>query len=88
VEYTSVSYEFRTRVNAANALKRIDYFDETMMKNLVHTLYNANSRLASPCGDVLKSYFEKAKYKKQIQGYLYSQKWEEWQWERISKVVQ
>jgi hypothetical protein len=76
VAYTSESYEFRTRVNAAQALKRLDYFDETMMKNLFNAMMSPNTRLAYPCGEVLNTFYNQARYRKTITDYMSAQAWD------------
>jgi HEAT repeat protein len=76
VAYTSQSFEFRTRVNAAQALKRIDYFDETMMKSLFNAIMSPNTRLANPCGEVLNTFYNQARYRKMISDYVASQVWD------------
>jgi aminopeptidase N len=79
VAYTNLSYEFRTRVNAAQALKRLDYFDDAEMKNLVSAVFSPNTRLANPCGDVLNTFYNQDKYRKMIWDYVASQAWNDWQ---------
>jgi hypothetical protein len=54
VTLCGANYEFRTRVNAANALKRLGFLDEQIAKNLLDACLTYNSRLAVPCADVLK----------------------------------
>ncbi len=54
VTLCGANYEFRTRVNAANALKRLGFLDEQIAKNLLDACLTYNSRLAGPCADVLK----------------------------------
>lgn len=48
------TYEFRTRVNAANALKKLNYCSMAIAKNLMDAVATYNSRLAGPCADVIK----------------------------------
>ncbi|HTL82579.1 MAG TPA: M1 family metallopeptidase, partial [Bacteroidia bacterium] len=79
VLYTSESYEFRTRVNAAQALKRLDYFDPTMMKNLINAGFSANTRLANPCFDVLNTFYAQDRFRKQIWDYVNGTAWNDWQ---------
>lgn len=50
----SPNYEFRTRVNAANALKRLGFLNEEIAANLIEASLTYNSRLAGPCAAVLK----------------------------------
>ncbi len=64
------TYEFRTRVNAANALKRLKLFDEAIAKNLIDAALTYNGRLAGPCVDVLKEFKKVDANNKLIQGYI------------------
>ncbi|HEU4719391.1 MAG TPA: M1 family metallopeptidase [Bacteroidia bacterium] len=79
VALTNMSYEFRTRVNAAQALKRLDYFDESLMKNLVDASFSANTRLANPCDEVLLYFYNQDKNRKTIRDYAIGQTWKDWQ---------
>jgi aminopeptidase N len=87
VRYCSNSYEFRTRSNAAQALKRLNYFDDKLMANLVDAVQSPNGRLAGPCGDVLKSFYEMNVYKKKISDYVYTLKLNDWQLKAVRKYV-
>jgi aminopeptidase N len=79
VAYTNMAYEFRTRVNAAQALRRLDYFNEAEMKNLFDAMFSANTRLANPCGDVLNTFYNQDRYRKMISDYIAMQAWNNWQ---------
>ncbi|HEY1047441.1 MAG TPA: M1 family metallopeptidase [Bacteroidia bacterium] len=50
------NYEFRTRVNAANALKRLKSFNEMVASNLIDACLTYNGRLRGPCADALKEF--------------------------------
>jgi aminopeptidase N len=75
VAYTSMSYEFRTRVNAAQSLRRLDHFNEPMMKNLFNAMLSPNTRLANPCGDVMNTFYNQARYRKMIADHMAMQAW-------------
>ncbi len=87
VAYTSMSYEFRTRVNAAQALKRLDYFCEPLMKNLIGATFSPNTRLANPCGDVLNSFYGQDRYRKMIADYVAAQAWNDWQKNILGNIL-
>ncbi len=48
------NYEFRTRVNAANALKRLGFLNAQIAANLLDACLTYNGRLSGPCAEVLK----------------------------------
>ncbi len=79
VNLTSSSYEFRTRGNAFAALKRMDYFNEHLTKNLIDGLMSANVRLSGPANDLLKYFYGQNQHKKEISTYIASQEWLPWQ---------
>ena len=79
VDLTSPSYEFRTRVNAMNALKRTGYFSDDLLRNCVDAILSPNDRLSNPAKDVLLYYFNQDKYKKRISDYVKAGHWEQWQ---------
>jgi hypothetical protein len=87
VSYTSMSYEFRTRVNAAQALRRLDYFNETMMKNLFSAMVSPNTRLANPSGEVLNTFYNQSRYRRMISDYMAMQAWDNWQRTKINNMV-
>ncbi|CAN5896933.1 hypothetical protein BH11BAC7_BH11BAC7_28190 [soil metagenome] len=87
VNYTSMSYEFRTRVNAAQALRRINYFDAALMKNLFSAMFSANTRLANPIGDVLNTFYNQSANRKTISDYMAMQAWDNWQRTRIGSML-
>ena len=79
VEFTSGSYEFRTRANAMAALKRMNYLSDELIVNAVDAFLNPNSRLSGPANDMLKFFYGQDQNKKSISNYIASQKWEAWQ---------
>ena len=87
IAYTSNSYEFRTRANAAQAIKRTNYFDVAMIPNLIDAVLSPNGRLANPCGETLKFFYDMDKYHSVIATYVSSRKWLDWQLELIKKFV-
>ena len=54
VNLCGANYEFRTRVNAANALQRLGFLDAEIARNLLDACLTNNGRLSGPCADVLK----------------------------------
>lgn len=63
VDYTSNSYEFRTRSQAIEALKRLNYLDEKAIENLFEASTNPNGRLAAVSNDVLKYFLAQHEHK-------------------------
>jgi aminopeptidase N len=87
VALTNQSYEFRTRVNAAQALKRLDYFNADLMKNLVEASFSANGRLAGPTNEVLLYFYNQHRNRRMITDYSASQPWLDWQKAILSRLL-
>lgn len=87
VAYTAGSYEFRTRVNAAQALRRLNYFATPLLDNLTSAMTSSNTRLAYPCGEVLDFFYQQAQYRQQIATYVQQKQWKEWERELIGKML-
>jgi aminopeptidase N len=79
VQMASASYEFRTRVNAMAALKRMDYFSEPLTGFLVEAILNPNTRLAGPAGDLLSYFYNQDRYRPVIGAFVRAGKWVPWQ---------
>ncbi len=67
VSYTSISYDFLTRVGAFESLYRLDILNEEILSNLNQAITSANSRLANPAKGVLEKYRQVNKYKKMVE---------------------
>lgn len=87
VSYTNQSYEFRTRANAAQALKRLDYFDDALMQNLVDASFSANTRLSGPCSDVLLYFYSQSRYRRKIWDYAVGGKWTSMEKQMLDKLL-
>jgi len=62
IDYVGPSYEFLTRVKAANACQDLNFCNPELAKNLMDAVNNANRRLKSPCGKVLKHFYSQIPY--------------------------
>lgn len=64
-DYAGELYEFRTRVNAFEALRRMNLFNASICRNLFNATLSFNSRLSGPAKDVL-AYFRQQSAAKKI----------------------
>ncbi len=87
VSYTSNAYEFRTRVNAINSLKKLNHLDANEIEYIVDAMLSANSRLANPASATLKNFYEQLHYRRQIINYVESKEWKPWESKIIHAVV-
>lgn len=67
IHYSSISYDFLTRVNAFEALYRLSIMNEEILNNIKQATTSANSRLANPAKDVLEKYKQTNKHRKFIE---------------------
>jgi hypothetical protein len=56
-------YEFRTRVQAVNALRRMNHLDEYYARVLFDAILNFNSRLSNPVLSVCRSYMQETTHR-------------------------
>jgi hypothetical protein len=87
IDYTGPSFEFWTRRNAMNALKRINAFNEKALWNILDGAWNPNSRLASNSIETLQYFYQQAQHKMLIinarNGKSEWKPWQKKQWEQI-----
>jgi aminopeptidase N len=88
VDYTSQSYEFRTRVRAMEALDRLDYCNADLIKYLTDAIINPNIRLAGPATKTLKKMMQKAEVKDMANAYYKSMQWQDWQQEKLKSIFE
>lgn len=79
INLTGSGYEFRTRINAMEALKRLNYLDEPAVANLIDASCNPNRRLAGPAKSVLKHFMIQTEFKQMAEKYYEANEWEDWQ---------
>jgi hypothetical protein len=79
VQLASQSYEFRTRVNAMAALKRMDYWSEALTGFLVEAILSPNTRLAGPANDLLQYFYNQDRCRAAIGAFVRAGKWTPWQ---------
>jgi hypothetical protein len=88
IDYGSHSYEFRTRVKAFEALERLRYCDEAVVRNLFDAMINPNTRLAGPAEKTLKALIKKQQNKDLATDYLKKNIWKDWQLEKLQKGLE
>lgn len=63
-------YEFRTRINAMQALQRLNACNTVVAKNLLEAMLSFNTRLAAPAKDVLAYFIQQTEYKRLVTGLI------------------
>ena len=87
VYYASNAWEFRTRNNAFNALKNLNYCDDSLVAHLFDALLSTNSRLAGPAAQLLDYFAQQNSYKNKFKTYYQQHKWASWQSELLKKQI-
>mgnify|MGYP003672109607 FL=1 len=87
VDYTSNSFEFLTRVNAAKALKRLNIVNEKALSYLFDASFSFKSRLRTPVKEVIDHFFEQRAYKTMIINFVVSEKWSDTEFKRVNKYL-
>ncbi len=76
-DLTTVSYEFRTRQNAMQALRALGHCDAAVADNLFAAALSPNRRLAAVATDVIKDFRSRTAYRNLLDGRYRSTKWTE-----------
>lgn len=77
ISYSSKSFEFETRQNALNVLRRLNYLDSESAANLIDAYLYWNYKLSNTAKDVLGFFLQENKTRQVIQGVYESGKWTE-----------
>lgn len=85
-KYSGISYEFFTRVGAMNALKKINFVNDEVVRNIFDCALNANIKLSTDGIACIKYFSGQLEYKKMIDAYYQSQTWLPWQKELLAKA--
>ena len=83
----SNSYEFQTRNNAFQSIKRLNELTEAGIGFLFDAILSPNSRLAGPASACLEHFYAQTEFKRRIKANFESKSWEPWQKEILEKVV-
>ena len=76
VKLSSSQYEFRTRGNALNALKQLNYLDDELVKNLFNALTHFNTRLNAPAKKVAEYFMEQKEFKDKLTAFYKNNTWD------------
>jgi aminopeptidase N len=87
VTYTSNSYEFITRGNAMNALRKLNYIDEAMVNNCIEACLSSNGRLAGPANETIKYFYAQTQFKKLISETIKNRNSKNWEKDILMKLL-
>lgn len=87
VEYAGPEYEFWTRRNAFNALKRLNHCTDMVIANLIDGALNPNERLATPAKETLTYFYQQLESKAKIAKYYRGKEWKQWEKDVLEKII-
>lgn len=86
IQFTSNSYEFRTRNKAMEAIENLNYFNDELVSNLMDAAINANSRLANPAANTIRYFMKQDKFKEIYKAKLALNNYPEWAVKILSEI--
>jgi aminopeptidase N len=86
VDYAGPSFEFRTRVNAFEALKRSNHLCTALAAHLCDAMVHPNARLRGPATAVAEYFLQQTSHKEMLLAYHTSRTWLPWQEEILDRT--
>ncbi|MBL7998968.1 MAG: M1 family metallopeptidase [Candidatus Kapabacteria bacterium] len=87
VDFSSGAFEFTTRQNAFNALKRLNYCSKDVVTNVVDAMLSQNGRLAGAATSLAEYFMQQSSYKMMFIEYKKSMSWKRWQERIVEKIA-
>ncbi len=87
VDYCSTAFEFGTRQNAMNALKRLNYCDAKLVPWMIQAILSSNNRLADVARGMCETWITQTKMKQLFVDYYRATQWKPWQKEILVKLL-
>lgn len=87
-DLSSAAFEFRTRVNAMQALQSLNYLDAKVTASLFDALLSNNSRLSKPASDAIAYFKTQENHRNLLDKKFREGKWQEREREILSKQLQ
>jgi aminopeptidase N len=86
VDFTSESYEFRTRIKAMEALENINFYNEELVSHLMDAAIHPNHRLANPAINTIKYFLKEDKFKEIYRAKLMLRNYPDWAGKILSEI--
>jgi len=87
-DFISDKYEFRTRVRTMDAVERLNYCNDQLIRNLYSAYLSPNGRLGNPARNTLKFLFKKPENRQLAQTIYETGTWKDWEKPIIEKVLE
>ena len=86
-EMCGASYEFRTRINAFDAVKQLNYLDTNVAMNLFDAILRSNSRLRWPATGTVQYFVQQTAHRRTLEQAYASVNWLPWQKEILQEAL-
>lgn len=88
IDFLSPNYEFMSRINAAEALRSINYLNEEGIAYLIDARMSFNNRLNGAAKATLDHFYAQQEYKQMIYNFSIGQEWDSRELERLREYLQ
>ncbi len=88
IKHTSSQYEFRTRGNAFESLKKLNFLNEDLVKNIFDALTHFNTRLNAPAKKLTEYFMEQKQYKNMLVAYYKNNNWQPYEKEKLKPIFE
>jgi len=86
-KYTAESYEFETRINAMQALQRLNIFDAEIAANMLQGFFHWNRKISSAARESLTYFHKQILYSQIISREILKRNYSEKQIQKVNKCL-
>lgn len=87
IDYSSISFDFETRLNALMLLQKINYLDREVARNLMLAAIHWNPKLYRPAKEIMDYFLKQMNYKEIIHKTFNNSDFMGWEKDKISKLI-
>jgi aminopeptidase N len=87
VDYCTPAFEFRTRINAMQALQQLNFLNTKAINSLFDASTSRNGRLARPAQETIAYFSKQTKYKAEMVKTIYHSRWTKEQQDMLLKLL-
>jgi len=87
VDMAGPSFEYRTRVNAFEALRSLNYLDSACVLSICDALIHPNNRLRGPAAEVTGYFLQQSAHRELFTAVVDKHRWTDWQRGLLAKVM-
>lgn len=87
IDYTSISFDFETRLNSLKILQKINYLDKNIACNLLLAAIHWNPKLFRPAREIMSFFMEQSTYKNLIFDVASKSSWNDWERNKVKQLL-